>query len=75
MIIDIKEAETSFIELVDLLTEGKEQEIIISKDGNLLVTLKPISHSSNRIGIAKEEMKGRSITLEELNSIDVNFGM
>ncbi|MBE6136493.1 MAG: hypothetical protein E7181_04425 [Erysipelotrichaceae bacterium] len=73
MIIDIKEAEASFIELMDLLIEGKEQEIIISKDSNLLVTLKPIPHVSNRIGVAKEEMKGRSITLEEFNSIDVNF--
>jgi hypothetical protein len=27
--------------------------------------------TSRRIGIAKKEMEGRSITLEELNSIDV----
>ena len=34
-----------------------------------IITNKKISR---RIGVAEKEMKGRSITLEELNSIDVS---
>ena len=40
-------------------SKNKEQELLKKKTAH------------RRIGIAKEEMKGRSITLEELNSIDV----
>jgi len=73
MEINIDEAKTNFSKLVQSLVDQEEDEIIITKNGRPLVSMKLISkNTERRIGIAEKEMKGRSITLEELNSIDVS---
>ena len=73
MEINIDEAKTNFSKLIQSLVDQEEDEIIITKNGRPLVSMKLISNNTaRRIGIAEKEMKGRSITLEELNSIDVS---
>ena len=73
MEVNIYEAKTNLSKLIQNLEDNIEQEIIIARNGKPVAKLVPISKNvSRRIGIAKNEMKGRSITLEELNSIDVS---
>ena len=73
MEINITKAKTNLSELIQKLVDLKEDEIIVTKNGKPLVSMKLINQdSSKRIGIAEKEMKGRSITLEELNSIDLS---
>ena len=73
MEINIYEAKTNFSKLIQALVDQQEDEIVIAKNGKPLVSMKLINkNAARRIGIAEKEMKGRSITLEELNSIDVS---
>ena len=73
MEITITKTKTNLSELIQKLADLKEDEIIITKNGKPLVSMKLINQdASKRIGIAEKEMEGRSITLEELNSIDMN---
>ena len=71
--INMYEAKTNLSKLIQALVDRQEDEIIIAKNGKALVSMKLINkNTSKRLGIAKKEMQGRSITLEELNSIDVS---
>ena len=73
MEINIYEAKTNFSKLIQALVDQTEDEIVIAKNGKPIVSMKLINkNSSRRIGVAEKEMKGRSITLEQLNSIDVS---
>ena len=73
MEINIYEAKTNFSKLIQALVDQQEDEIVIAKNGKPLVSMKLINkNAARRIGIPEKEMKGRSITLEELNSIDVS---
>ena len=73
MEVNIYEAKTNLSRLIQNLEDNIEQEIIIARNGKPVAKLVPISkNASKRIGIAKTEMKGRSLTLEELNGIDVS---
>lgn len=77
MELNIYEAKTNFSKLVQLLIDGKEETIVVSKNGKPVIQLVPISKkNSKRIGIAKKEMEGFDISLEEFNSIPVeDFGL
>lgn len=73
MEVNIYDAKTNLSKLIQALVDKQEDEIIIAKNGKALVSMKLITKStSKRLGVAKKEMQGRSITLEELNSIDVS---
>ena len=70
-------AKTYFSKLVQLLIDGKEDSIIVSKNGKPVIQLVPISKkNSKRIGIAKKEMENFDISLEEFNAIPTeDFGV
>ena len=67
MKINIKDAEKSLDQLVELLTNEEEEEIVLYKDEAPIAKMTLIN-ANKRIGAAKEEMT-TSISLEELNSI------
>ena len=75
MKIVISEAEKQFENLVDLLIEGKEEEITLLKDGEPVIKLVPFKSRSKRIGAAKEEMNDFDLDLDKFNSISFDsFG-
>ena len=67
----IKEIEKSFDDIVELLTTGKEECIIVTKDDIPVVKMISLTKKSKRIGIAKEEMSGFDLSLEEFDSISI----
>ena len=72
MKLSIQEAQTNFSEIVQEIIDGKEEYVIISKNGKPVVKILPIENKNfKRIGVAKKEMEGFSISLEEFNSIPV----
>jgi len=77
MELSIYETKTNFSKLVQLLIDGKEDSIIVSKNGVPVVQLVPLTKkNSKRVGIAKKEMDGFDISLEEFDSIPVgDFGL
>ena len=77
MELNLYEAKTNFSKLVQFLIEGKEDSIVVKKNGKPVVQLTPItSKNSKRIGAAKKEMKDYDISVEEFNSIEVmDFGI
>ena len=68
----IEEIERQLEDIINFLNTNKNEKVYITKNGRNVAVLTGISSESKRIGIAKEEMKGRSITLEELNSINTS---
>ena len=72
MEISIYDAKTHLSNLIQQLVEEKEDVIYISKNGKPLVQLTLIKNKrSKRLGVAKKEMKGFNLSLEEFNSISV----
>ncbi len=72
MELSLYEAKTNFSKIVQLLIDGKEEVIVVSKNGKPVIQLTPISKkNSKRIGIAKKEMKDFDISLEEFNAIPI----
>lgn len=72
MEISIYEAKTNFSKLIQQLIDGKEEVIIISKNGKPVVQMSLLNKkNSKRVGIAKKEMKEIDISLEDFNSIPV----
>ena len=71
------EAKTNFSKVVQDLLDGKEDVIVVSKNGKPAVQITLVSQkNSKRIGIAKKEMKDFDISLEELDSIPtLDFGL
>lgn len=68
----VEELSNTLEEVIDYLNAHKDEKLYITKEGRVVAVMTGISQDSKRIGIAKEEMDGRSITLEELNSIDAS---
>lgn len=68
MILDIKEVEKNFVDIVESLTNGNEKVVYLSIDGKPVAKMVPLTNSK-RVGAAKEEMKGFDISLEEFNGI------
>lgn len=77
MEINIYDAKANFSKLIQSLVDGTEDIIIISKNGKPTAQITRIAKkNSKRIGAAKKEMEGFSISLDELNSIDIeDFGL
>ena len=73
MEISIYDAKTHLSNLIQQLVDEKEEIIYISKNGKPVVQLTLIrSKKSKRLGIAKKEMKGFNLSLEEFNDIPVD---
>ena len=73
MEISIYDAKTHLSNLIQQLVDEKEEIIYISKNGKPVVQLTLIrSKKSKRLGIAKKEMKGFDLSLEEFNDIPVD---
>ena len=77
MEMSLYEAKTNFSKVVQDLIDGKEDMIIVSKNGKPAVQITLVSKkNSKRIGIAKKEMDGFDISLEDFNSIPtLDFGL
>lgn len=77
MEISLYEAKTNFSKVVQDLLDGKEEIVVVSKNGKPAVQITVVSQkNSKRVGIAKKEMSGFDISLEEFNSIPtLDFGL
>ena len=77
MELSLYEAKTNFSKVIQSLIDGKEEMVIISKNGKPVVQMTLVSKkNSKRIGIAKKEMEGFDMSLEEFNSIPtLDFGL
>ena len=77
MEMSLYEAKTNFSKIVQDLLDGKEDVVVVSKNGKPAVQITLVSQkNSKRIGIAKKEMKDFDISLEEFDSIPtLDFGL
>ena len=77
MEMSIYEAKTNFSKIIQSLIDGKEEVVIVSKNGKPVVQISLITKkNSKRVGIAKKEMKDFDISLEDFNSIPtLDFGL
>ena len=77
MELSLYEAKTNFCKVVQDLLDGKEDVVVVSKNGKPAVQITLVSQkNSKRIGIAKKEMDGFDISLEEFDSIPtLDFGL
>lgn len=77
MELSINEIKKNFSKVIQLLIEGKENTIIVTKNGTPVAEFKPINNSRfKRIGAAKKEMAGFDLSLEDFDSINVKeFGL
>ena len=77
MELSLYETKTNFSKVVQDLIDGKEETIIVTKNGKPVVQMTLISKkNSKRIGIAKKEMQGFDMSLEEFNAIPtLDFGL
>ena len=77
MEISLYEAKTNFCKVVQDILDGKEDVVIVSKNGKPAVQITVVNKkNSKRIGIAKKEMENFDISLEEFNSIPtLDFGL
>ena len=70
MELSVSEAKNNLSKAIQTLIDGKEEKIVITKNGKPVVQMTLYSKKVNkRIGIAKNEMKGFDMSLEEFNSI------
>ncbi len=73
MEVNIYDAKTNFSKLIQALIDEKEETIIISKNGKPVVQMTLISKkNSKRVGVAKKEMEGFDMSLEDFNSIVID---
>ena len=73
MEISIYDAKANFSKLIQSLIDGKEETIIISKHGKPVVQMTLINKkNTKRVGVAKKEMSGFDLSLDEFNSIPIN---
>lgn len=73
MEVDIYEAKSKLSKLIQSLVDKTEDEIIISKNGKPLVSMKLINKTTNkRIGAAEDYFKGFDMSMEDFNSLDVS---
>ena len=73
----IYEAKTNFSKIVQAIIDGKEDLIVIKKNGKPVAQITPIcKKNSKRLGIAKKEMEGFDLSLEDFNNIPtLDFGL
>ena len=77
MELSLYEAKTKFCKVVQDLLDGKEDVIIVSKNGKPAVQITIVNQkNSKRLGIAKKEMEDFDMSLEEFNDIPtLDFGL
>ena len=77
MKISLYKAKSDFSKIVQSLIDGKEETIIVSKNGKPVVQITLIAKkNSKRLGAAKKEMEGFDLDLDEFNSIPtLDFGL
>ena len=77
MEVSIYDAKTNFSKIIQSLIDGKEEIVVVSKNGKPVVQMTLVAKkNSKRIGIAKKEMDGFDMSLEEFNSIPtLDFGL
>ena len=77
MELSLYEAKTNFSKVIQTLIDEKEEIIVITKNGKPVVQMTLLSKkNSKRIGIAKKELEGFDMSLEEFNSIPtLDFGL
>lgn len=77
MELSLYETKTNFSKVIQDLIDGKEETIIVTKNGKPVVQMTLVSKkNSKRIGIAKKEMQGFDMSLEEFNAIPtLDFGL
>lgn len=73
----IYEGKTNFSKIIQLIIDGEEDLIIVKKNGKPVAQITPINKkNSKRLGIAKKEMEGFDLSLEDFNSIPtLDFGL
>ena len=72
MEMSIYDAKTNFSKIIQLLIDGKEESVVISKNGKPVVQMTLIAKkNSKRLGAAKTELAGFNLSLEDFNSIPV----
>lgn len=77
MEINIYEAKANFSKIIQMIADGTEDVIIISKNGKPTAQITRIAKkNSKRVGVAKKEMEGFDITVDDLDSIEIEgFGL
>ena len=77
MEINIYEAKENFSKIIQMIADGTEDVIIISKNGKPTAQITRIAKkNSKRVGAAKKEMEGFDITVDDLDSIEIeDFGL
>ena len=77
MEINIYEEKANFSKIIQMIVDGTEDVIIISKNGKPTAQITRIAKkNSKRIGAAKKEMEGFDISVEALDSIKIDdFGL
>lgn len=77
MELSLYETKTNFSKVIQDLIDGKEETIIVTKNGKPVVQMTLVSKkNSKRIGIAKKEMQGFDMSLEDFNAIpSLDFGL
>ena len=77
MEISIYDAKANFSKIIQSLIDGKEEIIVVKKNGKPVVQMTLVTKkNSKRIGAAKKEMEGYDISLEEFNDIPtLDFGL
>jgi prevent-host-death family protein len=77
MEINIYDAKANFSKIIQMIADGTEDVIIISKNGKPTAQITRIAKkNSKRVGAAKKEMENFDITVESLDSIEIeDFGL
>ena len=77
MNLSLSEAKNSFSKVVQSLIDGDEETVIITKNGKPVVQIMSLLKSNSlRVGVAKKEMEGFDLSLEDFNNIPTpDFGL
>lgn len=76
MEVSIYEAKANLSRIIQSLIDGKEEQVIVSKNGKPVVQMTLLTKKNlKRVGAAKKEMEGFDLSLEDFNSIPIgDFG-
>ena len=77
MNLSLSEAKNNFSKVIQSLIDGDEEIVIITKNGKPVVQIMPLlKKSSLRVGVAKKEMEGFDLSLDDFNNIPTpDFGL
>lgn len=77
MNLSLSEAKNNFSKVIQSLIDGDEEIVIITKNGKPVVQIMPLlKKNSLRVGVAKKEMEGFDLSLEDFNNIPApDFGL